>query len=437
MRETPNNTKRPQLKTVNPTRGTATASSRSGPPRGKKRRRGGIRIGGVIIRPRFILLLLAITVLIGVVIGNATKPPDCYEISYSSIVMHETADAVLIKNEYGYSYPEESTLVWRLPDGSKVEIGDVVAVVRTLGFNEDWYAQLEIARRNTIEYMVNKLPQDDAEVWSKLDIIESNIELISSEMLKVISHSPERYKEFSEQLTLLYTEKKNILLAEFNGDRNLDDYLSQEELIQNKIDQYTVEVVATSEGILSYNTDGYANLYNYDSIESVTSKVFDNILEDSYSSAVKKTRGASDFYISDMSVCYIAMKGTGNTFKYLDDNDEAIIRINDGSLQYMAVVKSVSHDTDSSYIIVEPEGIFDQLYRERSMTVTVQKTWTGLVIPKEHIVRKQDRNGVYVYEDGKKRFEPIDILSENDEVVVLNTDSVNNVFKRGMLIVKQ
>ena len=71
------------------------------------------------------------------------------------------------------------------------------------------------------------------------------------------------------------------------------------------------------------------------------------------------------------------------------------------------------------------------------MTVTVQKTWTGLVIPKEHIVRKQDRNGVYVYEDGKKRFEPIDILSENDEVVVLNTDSVNNVFKRGMLIVKQ
>ena len=43
----------------------------------------------------------------------------------------------------------------------------------------------------------------------------------------------------------------------------------------------------------------------------------------------------------------------------------------------------------------------------------------------------------YIYADGKKTFAPIEVLAENDNVVILDTSSVDNVFTQGTLIVKQ
>lgn len=406
----------------------------------RKRRNMGLKVGGFIIRPRFIALLLALTVIIGTVIGISTRPPDLYDIDYGSITMYETVDAVLIKSETGYTYPDGVTVVSRLPDGTQVETGDIIAVVRTSGFNNDWYNLLNLARQETIDYMTKRLDperEDHLEILKAVSVIDNTIAVLSEEMLSVIVTSPELYSKYSEQLKELYTQKRDTLFKAFNGDGNLDELISKEELRQAQIDENTMEITAIRSGILSYNTDGYANIYNYDSIDSVTETVYDNILEDSYSSAIKNTRALCDYYISDMSTCYIAMKGNGDIFKYLQNNDDAIIRMNDGSMQYVATVKDVKESTGCNYVIAEPAGDFGDFYRERVVSVTIQKTWSGLIVPREHVVKKREKEGVYIYEDKKKVFMPIDILAQNESIIVLNTDSVNNVFKKGMFIVKQ
>lgn len=406
----------------------------------KKRRSMGLKVGGFIIRPRFIALLLALTVVVGTVIGISTRPPDLYDIDYGSITMYETVDAVLIKDETGYTYPEGVTVVSRLPDGSHVETGDIIAVVRTLGFNNDWYNLLNLARQETIDYMTKRLDperEDHAEILEAAAAIDNTIAALSEEMLGVIITSPERYSVYSEQLKELYRQKRDTLFRAFNGDGNLDELITREELRQAQIDENTMEITAIRSGILSYNTDGYANIYNYESIDAVTETVYDNILEDSYSTAIKNTRGLCDYYISDMNTCYIAMKGSGDIFKYLQNNDDAIIRMNDGNMQYVATIKDVKESTGCNYIIAEPAGDFGDFYRERVVSVTVQKTWSGLIVPREHVVKKREKEGVYIYEDKKKIFTPIEVLAQNESIIVLNTDSINNVFKKGMFIVKK
>lgn len=409
-------------------------------PRRRKRKGIGLKVGGYTIRPRFVALVFALIIIIGVVIGINTRPPELYDIDYGSITMYETVDGVLIKSETGYSYPEGVTVMSRLPDGTYVEAGDVIAVVRTLAFNNDWYHLLNIARQETFDYMTKRLDperEDHQAIIDAVKVIDSTLESLSAEMLKVIITSPEAYSAYSKQLADLYKQKRDTLFKAFNGDGNLDELISREEMRRAQIDDNTVEITAIRSGILSYNTDGYANIYNYDSIDSVTDTVFDNIIEDSYSSAIKNTRGLCDYYISDMNTCYIAMKGSGDIFKYLQDNDEAIIRINNGNMQYMATVKDVAELAGANYIIAEPTGDLTDLYRDRVVSVTVQKTWSGLVIPREHTVKKREKEGVYIYADKKKVFTPIEILAQNESVIVLNTESVNNVFKKGTAIVKQ
>ncbi len=413
----------------------SSASQRAAMLRKRKRRRG-LRIGNFVLRGSHLVGLLAVVLIISIVVGLSVKPPECYSIDYGSITMYETVDGLLIKDETGYSYPEGVTLVSRVPDGTYVNAGDPIAVVRTAEFISDWYHLLNLARAETLAYMMKHI-SPESPVLETVKIIDKTIQTVSDEMLKEIVHSPEKYAEYSAQLTDLYIQKRTVLLNEFAGHGALDDYIATEEQRQAQIDNNTLTITALRSGIVSYNTDGYANIYNYEKIDTVTETVFDNILNGEVTTEIKNSRALCDYYISDMNSCYITMKGNGNTFKYLQDNDETIIRVNSDSLQHMATVKDITESTGYNYIVVEPVGDYSSLYRERAVSVTLQKTWAGLVVPKEYIVRKGEKQGVEVYENGEKTFVPVDILAENESVIVLNTESANNIFKKGTQIVVQ
>lgn len=418
-------------------RSDSNASGRRNEARRPAKKKSGIRIGGFIIRPRLIIGLAVIVAAIIVIINISPKEPECYELNRSSITIYEDAQALLIKSERGYSYPEGATVISRVNDGTLVNSGDKIAVIRTASFNDDWYAQLEIARRNTINYMLERLSDENETLKNALDIVDSQIESISNDMINTIAYEPSRYNEYSEKLRQLYIEKRDMVLEVFGTDKNITDYLNKEQIIQDKINSCTQDVYAPKSGMVSYNTDGYANLYNYENIDAVTQTAFHNILKDNCSLSIKNSRSSCDYFISDMTKCYIIMEGTGNTLKYIQVNDEAIIRIDNGDLQYIATVRKAEHGSESSFIAVEPVGSFPEMYRERTLDITVQKTWSGLVVPKEHIVKKKDKTGVYVYADGKKTFVPITVLVENENVVILDTTSVDNTFVQGMMIVKQ
>ena len=103
----------------------------------------------------------------------------------------------------------------------------------------------------------------------------------------------------------------------------------------------------------------------------------------------------------------------------------------------MATIKDITDSSGHKYVIAHASGDFEDYYRDRCVSVTVQKTWASLVVPKEHVVKKGNDVGVYIYENGKKIFTKIDVFAENETVVVLNTQSPNNVFKKGTMIVMQ
>ncbi len=426
------------------TRRSSSSNGRNSASLSKKRpsakRKVGIRIGNLVLRPRLIIVLLAIVLaVVGIVTSISFKEPDCYTLNYSSITMYEDVDGIILKDEHGFSYTEGVTVVSRIPDGTYVEVNDVIAVVRTPNFNDDWYPQLEIARRATIEYMLDNLSVANSNLQATLDSYDQQINELSEKMLTELAYAPQKYREYSAQLKELYIEKRNAAVRIFgtDSDQRLDDLLNKEDNIQHKIDECTQEITALKEGIISYNTDGYGNVYNYNAIDDFSAELYDNVLNDEPTLSVQNARKEHDYYISNMSKIYIAMKGTGNTFRYLSDNDDAIINIGADVNSNMATVRRVEHNADSSYIVVEPLGTYNDIYRDRILNITVRKTWSGLVIPKEHIVKKKDVTGVYVYADEKKVFCEIRILAENDTVVILDTSSIDNIFKQGMQIVKQ
>lgn len=381
------------------------------------------------------LLIIAATVF--AVVKITTRAPDCYELSYGTVTMRGTSKAVLIKDEVGYSYPDGITLLWRVPDGTYVETGDEVARVRTSEFENDWCEQLRIARRNTIEYMLKHIPNQDDVLLSAIDVIDTEIETVSDEMLHVLSYMPEKYGEYSEKLEELYHSKETLLLSKMGSDQYISDYIRSEESLKAKIDNTTQSIYALRSGIVSYNTDGYANVYNAENVDEVTEVTLDNIIENKYTTSIRNTRMAVDYTISDMSTCYIVLNGDTSLYGYLRKHDEVVINLNNGMDNYYSTISEITELVDGYLVKIKLVGDFDKLYRTRFIDVSVNKSWNGIVIPKEHLKKNKDELGVYVYEDGKQTFVPVLTLAENDDVIVVDTSSPDCKLKKGLLIVKK
>lgn len=386
------------------------------------------------IKPKFIIALIAIIAIIIAVISISPKEPDCYEISRSSITIYENMQGVLIKKETGYKYPQDSTVISRVNEGTYVQSGDVVATVKMIDFQDDLYEKLNLARAATIKYMLDKMDNDIIE--AAVDNIDLEIKNVSTKMLDTIAVDPSKYTEYSEQIKLLFEQKKELVLAEFGVDVKINDYLNDEERIISSMQAQIQNITAKEAGIISYNTDGYGNVYNWKNIDNITKTDIQEILDDEISGSLENSMKESDFFISDMEENYILLYDKDNKLKYLSEDEEVIININ-GKIDSLAMVKKITKEDGESLIVTEPKGTLVELYRERVLDIKLQKTWNGLVIPKEHIVDKKNNLGVYVYENGEKRFVKVNILVEDKDVVIVDTNAIDNEIKIGMMIVKQ
>ena len=399
----------------------------------KKKKGAYIRIGNKRYNLKFfggIALVLVAALLIIILTSGA---PDLYTLQTGSITIHSEAQAVLIKDEAGYSYAEDSTLVNHVADGTAVEKGDTVATLLSSELtSSDYFTQLDIARRNTIEYMRYSL--NDEVTLNAVSVIDSQITRISQEMVRALSVDVSQYASYSQELMSLYNQRRDILLEAYGTDQNIQDYLSREDLYLNRITSNTLNITAIKDGIVSFNTDGYANVYNAANIDTLTSAQVTNILEGRSSSSVTSQRKASQYYISNMNSLYLAFNGDAS-HQYLREEDTVLIRFSANGEQYSATVYKAEHTEEGSFIILYLEAPLNELYRTRTSTIYMEKRWNGPIISKDLVVTKRGVQGVNLYIDKKKVFTEIEILAENDTHLILDTANVNSAMQNGVQIV--
>lgn len=254
----------------------------------------------------------------------------------------------------------------------------------------------------------------------------------TSGTLQLLAENNEKVKK-SQNIATIYNNldesintEINDLKKEIEGLENENNSLKlgvlavkkeQLNILEKKIKSNTTNYYSNTSGIISYKYDNNENKYNSDSLDDLNSKDIENASNNYISTASnneKIKQGSIIARVIDNDECYLVFEkednelfNQGDSVKIEIDNNKIngeIYKIYKKNNCFIMVVKIAQQNLEIYDTRVEE---FDIIYRQME----------ALRIPKESIVKKDSKTGVYVIneENNKPEFIEIKGISFEDD----------------------
>ncbi|AEE91631.1 conserved exported protein of unknown function [Tepidanaerobacter acetatoxydans Re1] len=337
-----------------------------------------------------------------------------YVVSKGTIDKGFFSDAVIIKNEKVLLSPTNGKLELLVDSGERVRVGAPVFRVTTDARKKEIYLQ-EITE---IEDKIKSLKDSEDTSSISLNLINKSIEDITQKLKDATDISDSgKAKLLEDELTRLREEKQEKIDS---NKANIDVLQEQLEKLKNVLNESDTVVYAPIAGIVSLNIDGFEDLLVADTLGELTYSQLQAVSDDSSDrdlSAIIKTNQAV-VKIIDNFTWYLALKlehqmeeGRSYYIKLLDGND--------GNEKIKAKLINISEDGSIGFFLVNT-GLDSLLDSRKIKVFVVTGTYTGNIIPSTGLFFNEGKEGVYIIEQGKKQFKPIEITARNENNIIIN-----------------
>lgn len=224
----------------------------------------------------------------------------------------------------------------------------------------------------------------------------------------------------------------------------LDVKKEQLNILDNKIKSNTTNYYSNTSGIISYKYDNNENKYNSDSLSDLTSKDIETV-NNNYTPTVSNNKkikqGSVIARVIDDDECYLAFVKEDNKLFNIGDNVKIEIENNKINGEIYEIYKKNKYFIVVVKITQQNIEIYDTRMQEFDI---IYKQMEALRIPKESMVKKDNKIGVYVIneENNKPEFIEIKGVSFEDDTHVYvdfrnnEANGVNTVKLHDRIILK-
>lgn len=181
-------------------------------------------------------------------------------VRYGSMTALYTGDAVLVRNETVVTQESVSQIDFEVEEGEQVKRGAIVATIYTSGFNAKEWVTLNNYRSQIKEY--HKILIEGASTDTGLISRMSQVQARAMEVQRLVHGAKGSISE-QEKLLKEAMEAQQIYIKQKNpDDQKLGRLYDDENTQQQRISTWTKQFAASSEGIVSFYTDGYEKALN-------------------------------------------------------------------------------------------------------------------------------------------------------------------------------
>ncbi len=339
-----------------------------------------------------------------------------YVVSKGTIDEGFFSDAVIIKNEKVLLSPSNGKLELLVDSGERVRVGTPVFRVTTDARKKEIYLQ----EMTEIEDKIKSLKDGEDTSSISLNLINKSIEDITQKLKDATDTDigdSDKVKLLEDELTRLTQEKQEKIDS---NKANINVLQEQLEQLKNMLNESDTVVYAPIAGIVSLNIDGFEDLLVADTLKELTDSQLQSVNDDSSNrdlSAIIKTNQAVIKIIDNFS-WYLALRlehqmeeGRSYYIKLLDGND--------GNEKIKAKLINISEDGSAGFFLVNT-GLDSLLDSRKIKVFVVTGTYTGNIIPSTGLFFNEGREGVYIIEQGKKHFKPIEIIARNGNDIIID-----------------
>lgn len=321
-----------------------------------------------------LILIIFIYILFGFIIDLIGRYTDTLVIENEKLELKVTTKGLIIRDEYLVKSNQSGTISTIAKNGEKIKKGDTVGLI----YNN-------IKNLNENKSTISKLNKEIEKLKIDKENSESNL---SKELIDV------KIKTKIEQRKKL-TDENNKNLNSINS---------------------------PTSGIVSYNYDGYEDIFTIENIENISAKDIENI-GNNY-----KNINVQDEYIKESDIIariiesnysYIAISIEEDIF---EENQNVEMVLDKNNIQ--GCVEKIYKNDGSNIIIFKISNQNVEIYDTRAAEFDIiYKQIEGLKIPKQAVEKLNDKKGVYVLNQETKKVEFIElksILYEDDDFIFID-----------------
>ena len=338
------------------------------------------------------------------------------EVEQGTIPFEAEAAAVVVRDEqvvFAQNYGKANYIV---SEGERVEAEAPVMEVYKWGYNEK-------VMNDLIDYQT-KIEQYQENVFQSEDLanLQNEITAKAAELRGIINGTAEGDVVTAErELKSLMASKQNYLKENVNPDQQLQDFYTQEEEIQGRVNNWRQQLTAPTAGVVSYYFDGAEDVLNAANIENIKSSDILDILNGTTGS--QETQGEETeqpaYRLVNSYKWYLVIRSEEEIPEFTNDREISIAFNDYVERQYQGVVSGTVKEENDNLYVIEISDDIGELLNVRRADTRVFTQFTGLKVPEKALKEKDGVTGVNVVVGREKTFVPVtvDIIKDGNAIV--------------------
>lgn len=178
------------------------------------------------------------------------------QITSGALSANHSGDCLIVRNEVPYDAEGVTSVVYDAEEGSTVIRGDYICKVYSSGYSTREMNTLQSYRTSIRDYQ-KKLIESETTYDAKLNRVTSDVVTYAKAVRDLIGGARGSLENQEEMLARAVQDRQSYLKTKYASDqrfsRLFDDELSQTQ----RIDSWTKQYTATTQGVISFYSDGY------------------------------------------------------------------------------------------------------------------------------------------------------------------------------------
>ena len=334
------------------------------------------------------------------------------------------AQGFVIKNEILIRATSSGELEVFPDEGERLSGGSKVASVSSTNYNSSLKQELEQIEKSIVA--LEKSEADTVLLTKDKDKIEDIQKSLSLELQELINKGEYDQVYLLKDKIALYNNKSNeVKGSDTLISQSLEKLKSRKENITLEINSNFVNYYTNTGGILSYNIDGYEEIY--------IPREFENYVYDKLKTADIKNKDTKEklnveanepiYKIVDNFEWYMGIKIEDiEEMESYEIRDVIRIEMKEDKQELSGRVIAINMSKDNGVVVVKFTNKLHELYNIRFPEIYIIKSKAeGFKISNKTLVEKDSIKGVYIKDTGGiVRFRPIDIIGEEGNYIYVN-----------------
>ena len=359
------------------------------------------------VKPRFFFFLALLALLIFFIVRPFLPSRTTEAVVMQAATSSQRAvEAVVIRDETVTSSESTARVEFVAQESTVVSAGDEIAYVYSAGYTEKELAKLETIRQNIQAYHKTLLSNI---VDAQLERLDSIVDSKAVEFRNMVAEkSNGNLLGVIKQLETSMVTRQEYMRQNKREDTKLTKLYSEENSQLNSISTWRNVMKAETDGVLTFYLDGYEELVNNDTIDSLTTDTLRSVLDGA--SLAQSTRTSGVYKIVQQTGWHVAVLDSGDWNPIV--GQEYVFKLDAvPDISYSAVVESVQKSGEEVSAVLAVNDPIGPLLYHRSGSATLSINLEGLSVPKKAVVHENGQTGVWVYDGLNTSFVAVNVLS--------------------------